>query len=71
MPFQPVQIDPHFSPKFFSELAGVDESTILRWFRDMPGVLKVGQESKNGKRTRIEIRIPLSLWHRVYAEKTK
>jgi hypothetical protein len=70
-PFQPVQVDPHYSPKVYAELYGVSESTVLHWFRDMPGVLKVGGESKNGKRRRCEIRIPLSLWHRVYAEKTK
>ncbi len=70
-PVQPIQIDPHYSPCFYSELWCVRESTVLRWFQDRPGVLKVGQASKNGKRTRCEIRIPLSLAMEIYGEHTK
>lgn len=71
MKIQPIQIDPHYSPKFYSELWNVHESTVLRWFRDEPGVLKVGEEAKNGRRTRCELRIPLSLAMRVYQERSK
>ena len=66
-----MQIDPHYSPRFYAELWGTSESTVLRWFRDEAGVLKIGNESKNGKRSRCEIRIPFSLAMRVYGERTK
>lgn len=70
MPFT-IQIDAHFSPKFFAELWGVSESTVTRWFRDETGVLKVGKESKNGRRSRVELRIPVSVAMRVYGGRTK
>jgi hypothetical protein len=69
--FQPVTIDPHYSPRFYSELWGLSESTVLRWFQDQPGVLKCGEPAKNGKRTRVEIRIPVSLAMKVYEERTR
>ncbi len=67
----PTQIDPHFSPQFFAEWWGISESTVIRWFQDMEGVLKIGEPSKNGKRVRIELRIPWSLAMLVYREKTR
>jgi hypothetical protein len=67
----PIQIDPHYSPRFYAELWGTSESTVLRWFRDEPGVLKIGNESRNGKRARIEIRIPFSLAMRIYEQRTR
>jgi hypothetical protein len=67
----PIQIDPHFSPQFYAEWFGLSASTIIRWFQDMDGVLKLSKASKNGKRTRIELRIPLSLAMRVYHERTR
>jgi hypothetical protein len=67
----PIPIDPHFSPQFYAELWGLSASTILRWFQDLEGVLKVSQPSKNGKRTRVELRIPFSLAMAVYRERTR
>lgn len=64
-------IDPHFSPAWYAELWGVSPSTVLRWFQDLPGVLKVGDQSKNGKRSRIEIRIPWSIAMQVHEERSK
>lgn len=63
-------MDKHFSPRFFAELWGVSESTIVRWFRDVPGVLKVSP-ADGRRRTRSELRIPLALAMRVYQERTK
>jgi hypothetical protein len=68
---QPVQIDAHYSPRFYAELWGLSESTVLRWFQDEPGVLHIGEQSKNGKRTRDELRIPFSLAMRVYESRTR
>jgi hypothetical protein len=68
---QPIEPDPHYSPQFYAESWGIHVSTVIRWFQDMEGVLKLGMPSKNGKRTRIELRIPLSLAMREYRSRTK
>jgi hypothetical protein len=67
---QPVVIDPHYSPQFFAELWGTSPSTVIRWFQDMEGVLKLNKPAKNGKRTRIELRIPYSLAMFEYRRRT-
>ena len=67
----PIPVDPHYSPQFYAELWGMSVSTLLRWFQDMEGVLKLSNPSKNGKRTRVELRIPFSLAMRVYRERTR
>jgi hypothetical protein len=67
---EPIKVDPHYSPRFLAELWGIHESTVVRWFQDLPGVLKLSSPSKNGKRVRVELRIPWSLAMRVYREKT-
>jgi predicted site-specific integrase-resolvase len=60
----------HFPPKFWAKRWGVDPTTVVRWFRDEPGVLRVGNPAKNGKRTRTELRIPFSVAARVYGKRT-
>ncbi len=65
---RPVPIDPHFSPQFYAELWGLSVSTVTRWFQDLAGVLKLSKPTRNGKRTRVELRIPFSLAMRVYQE---
>jgi hypothetical protein len=67
----PILIDPHYSPQVYAELWGIHVSTVVRWFEDMSGVLKLSSPSKNGKRVRVELRIPLSLAMRVYRERTR
>jgi len=68
---EPVRIDPHFSPQFYAELWGTSPSTVVRWFQDEPGVLKLSKSAKNGKRNRVELRIPFSLAMRVYRERSR
>jgi hypothetical protein len=68
---EPIVIDPHFSPQFYAELFGTSTSTILRWFQDMDGVLKLSKPAKNGKRARVELRIPYSLAMREYRRRTQ
>jgi hypothetical protein len=68
---EPIPIDPHYSPQFYAELWGMSVSTIVRWFQDVEGVVKLSKPSKNGKRTRIELRIPWSVAMRVYHEHTR
>jgi hypothetical protein len=70
-PPEPIRIDPHFSAQFYAELWGLSVSTIIRWFQDEDGVLRAGKPTRNGKRSRIEIRIPFSLAMRVYGEHTR
>jgi hypothetical protein len=65
-----ILVDPHFSPQFYAELWGVSPSTIVRWFQDVPGVLKLGEPSRRGRR-RIELRIPYSLALKIYSEHSK
>ena len=70
-PPEPIVVDPHYSPQFYAELWGLSVSTVVRWFQDLDGVLKLGKSGKNGSRGRVEMRIPFSLAMRVYAERTK
>jgi hypothetical protein len=65
-----VNIDQHYSPQFYAELWGVSRDTIVRWFQDLPGVLKLSEAGKRGK-TRVELRIPYRLACKVYEERTK
>jgi hypothetical protein len=67
---QPIVIDQHFSAQFYAELWRLDPSTVIRWFQDMPGVLKLSKASRNGKRTRVELRIPLSVAMGEYRRRT-
>jgi len=68
---EPVTVDPHYSPQFYAELWGMSPSTVIRWFEDRVGVLKLSDRARNGKRTRVELRIPFSLAMRVYREHTR
>jgi hypothetical protein len=68
---EPILVDPHYSPQFYAELWGISPSTVVRWFQDKDGVLRARKASKNGKRTRIELRIPFSLAMREYRERTR
>lgn len=63
---RPIQVEPHYSTNFYAELWGVSRSTVERWFEDEPGVLRLSSPGKNGKKTRIELRIPWSVAQRVY-----
>jgi hypothetical protein len=68
---EPIVIDPHYSPQFYAELWGTSASTVIRWFQDMDGVLRLAEPSRSGRRTRIELRIPFSLAMRLYRERTR
>jgi len=45
----PNALDRHFSPQFHAEFWGISVSTIVQWFRDKPGELKIGKPSRNGQ----------------------
>ena len=67
----PIVIDPHYSTAFYAELWGVSRDTVERWFQDEPGVLKLSKPVKNGRRARVELRIPISLAMKTYRERCK
>jgi hypothetical protein len=68
---QPIPVEKHFSAAFYAELWGVSKDTIVRWFQDKPGVLKMGSEPCNGHRTRAELHIPFCVAMKEYAERSK
>ena len=71
LPPEPITIDPHYSPQFYAELWGMSASTVIRWFQDRDGVLKLGKSTPKGRRTRVELRIPFSVAMQVYREHTQ
>ncbi len=71
VPPAPVTIDPHYSPQFYAELWGTSASTVVRWFQDREGVLKLGKPARKGKRARVELRIPFSVAMQVYHERAR
>jgi len=72
-PIRPVQTDPferHYTPKELAELWRLDESTVRRMFQDEPGVLKIGETGRRGKRDYVTLRIPPSTAARFYRART-
>jgi hypothetical protein len=65
-----IRLDQHYSPQFYAELWGVSRDTIVRWFQDLPGVLKLSEPGKRGRR-RVELRIPYHLAAKGYEERTR
>jgi hypothetical protein len=61
----------HFSVRTLAEMWAFSEDTVQRWFEEIPGVLKHGNDGKRGARRKVTIRIPESVAKRVYAEKTR
>lgn len=68
-----IAMERHFTVKELAELWGFSEDSILRMFRDEPGVLKVGRGGlsryapRSGQRQqRIAMRIPVSVAQRVH-----
>ena len=66
----PIQLDKHFSPQWYAELWGVSPDTVVRWFQDKPGVLKLSKPGRAG-RSRVELRIPFSIAMQVYEERSR
>ena len=61
----------HFRVRTLAQLWSLSEDTIIRWFADVPGVLKFGTAPGRGRRPRQTFRIPESIALKVYAEKTR
>ena len=56
----------HFAPMYFARKWGISTKTVIRWFQNEPGVLKI--RGMSGKRT--ELRIPLGIAERIYRERS-
>lgn len=56
----------HFSPKELGEIWGMSHDTIIRLFRNEPGVLKSSPQRRRGARKRFTYRIPESVARRVH-----
>ena len=57
-------MEQHFTPAEIGKLWGVSAPTVVRWFQDEPGVLRL---EGRGRGSRKHMRIPLSVMERVHA----
>jgi hypothetical protein len=67
------QVNPferQYTPQELAEMWKLDETTIRRLFIDEPGVLKLGNGARRGKRSYTTLRIPESVVTRVYRERS-
>ncbi len=62
----PNLLERHFSPRTIAELWGVSQQTVLNIFREEEGVIKITESNKKGRRPCTVIRIPESVYERVY-----
>ncbi len=62
---RPAAEEKHYAPKAIAELWGIDPSTVRKLFRDMPGVLKLGEKGKT------TLRIPQSVLEQFHREKVR
>lgn len=67
----PIDIfEPTVTIKQLSEKWGFSQTTLTDMFRDQPGVLKRGRRNSR-RRTKVTLKIPISVAKRVYDEITK
>lgn len=59
-------LEPHYSVQVLAEMWRLDESTIRRIFEEAPGVLRLANERRRGKRDYVTLRIPASVAQREY-----
>lgn len=61
----------HYTPRQIAELWQLDTRTIRELFRDEPGVLKIGESGRRGRRDYITLRIPESVLLRVHQQRSR
>ena len=64
-------LEPHYSPKEVAAAWGLNERTIRDIFRDEPGVLKIGQTGRRGRRDYTTLRILESVLNRLYHRRSR
>jgi len=63
---RPSWAEKHYSPKELGIILGMSHDSIIRIFKDEPGVMKTCPPHRRGVRKRITYRIPESVVSRVY-----
>jgi len=67
----PIAFERQYTPAELAEIWKLHETTIIRMFRDRPGVLKIGKSNRrDGKRDYVTLRIPESVALKVHAERS-
>src|SRR5580658_3613962 len=59
-------LERHYTAKELGTLWNLSRDSIVRIFRDEPGVLKIGLAKRRGCRRNVTLRIPESVVHRVH-----
>ena len=59
-------IEEHYTPQEVSVLLKLSPDTIRRIFQDEPGVFRIGESFRRGKRGYVTLRIPRSVLMRVH-----
>lgn len=62
----PLALQQHYKPAEVARVWGLSEDTIVRLFRNEPGVLRLGSPGRGGKRKYVTLRIPASVLRRVH-----
>ena len=58
---KPIATERHYSPREVADIYNVSVDTVIRWFRDVPGVIVVGNGETLYKRRKQTMRIPESV----------
>jgi hypothetical protein len=58
-----IATEKHYSPREVADIYNVSVDTVIRWFRDVPGVIVVGNRETLYKRKKQTMRIPESVLH--------
>jgi hypothetical protein len=61
-------LEKHYSVSEVAELWGLGPDKVRAMFRNVPGVLKIGNKEKRFQRGYISLRIPESVLQKVHAE---
>lgn len=59
-------LERHYSPRELGAIWGMSHDSIIRMFKNEPGVLKMSPPKRRGTRTRTTLRIPESVVAAVY-----
>jgi len=70
-PLRAPWLEKHFSPKELGEIWGMSHDSIIRLFKQEPGVLKSCPPHRRGVRKRVTYRIPESVVKRVHERCSK
>jgi hypothetical protein len=62
--------EPVFTSEELAELKRVHLTTIIKWFMDEPGVMRIGKGALGEKRQYFSLRIPASVAQRVFQRMT-